>query len=247
MLEDCMTNRSGNFFQGSLVMALCLICIGVLLLFPHLGYDLGLDFDLWNLWPLILVFVGVSRLVRDNTRHRPAEGVLWILFGLLLLGRSLGLYYFHSHLIWPLLLIAMGVLLLSRHVPTRQTMNADRQSGDTETLQAFWVLGGGINRVDSKSFKGGSATSFLSNGKIDLLNADLREEAVIDVFSFLGKIEIFIPENWEASIQVASFLGSVKNKTGDVPTARPKQKPEFPKRLVIKGMAMLGDIEVSNG
>jgi predicted membrane protein len=151
-------------------------------------------------------------------------------------------------LIWPLLLIAAGILLLGQHVRRTHTdPDKDDRTGDSDRLHAFWFLGGGTLRVDSKKFRGGDVASFLSGGKIDLRNADFQNEAVVDVLSFLGKIEIIVPDGWEVSIQGTSLLGNMKNKTGEAVTIRPRQKPAESKRLVVKGLAFLGDVEVSNG
>jgi len=114
-------------------------------------------------------------------------------------------------------------------------------------LQAFWMLGGSRNRVDSKQFRGGNAAAFLSTGTIDLKNADFEGEVVIDTLSFLGKIIIVVPEHWEISMQGLSLLGNMKDKTGESVSIRPKAKTQGSKRLIVKGVAFLGDVEVTNG
>lgn len=244
-----MASQIRNLLSGRILTAFFLILIGALLLMPHFGYDWDIDF--WDLWPVILVFIGISSLSGEKGRTRPMEGAIWIAFGLLFLGSSLGFYHFHFHTVWPLLLIAVGVLLLSQHVrrSSRGVDSARTEGGGStggDTLQAFWMLGGSRNRVDSKHFHGGNAAAFLSTGTVDLKNADFENEVVIDTLSFLGKIIILVPDHWEISMQGVSLLGSMKDKTGETVSIRPKSKPAGSKRLVIKGLAFLGDVEVSN-
>jgi predicted membrane protein len=232
---------------GRILTAFFLILIGALMLMPHFGYDWNLDF--WDFWPVILIIIGISSLSGEKGNSRHLNGIVWIVFGLLFLGSSLGFYHFRFHMIWPLLLITAGVLLLSQHVRRSGVGPADeRKAGESggDALQAFWMLGGSRNRVDSKRFRGGNAAAFLSTGTVDLKNADFEGEAVIDTLSFLGKIIILVPEHWEISMQGMSLLGNMKDKTGESVSIRPKSKPAGSKRLVIKGLAFLGDVEVSN-
>jgi len=237
-----------NLLAGRILTAFFLILIGVLLLMPHFGYDWNLDF--WDFWPVILIIIGISSISGEKGKSRPMDGILWIIFGLLFLGSSLGFYHFHFHMIWPLLLIAAGALLLSQHVRRSKVEHAHEAEGNStggDALQAFWMLGGSRNRVDTKRFRGGNAAAFLSTGTVDLKNADFEDEVVIDTLSFLGKIIILVPDHWEISMQGMSLLGSMKDKTSESVSIRPKSKPAGSKRLVIKGLAFLGDVEVSNG
>jgi len=243
-----MASRIGDWLSGRILTAFFLILIGVLLLMPHFGYDWDIDF--WDLWPVIPILIGISSLSGGKGRPKALEGAVWIAFGLLFLGSSLGFYRFHFHMVWPLILIAAGVLLLSQHARMGRADSGRTEgggSGSGDTLQAFWMLGGSRNRVDSKHFHGGNAAAFLSTGTVDLKNADFESEVVIDTFSFLGKLIILVPDHWEISMQGVSFLGSMKDKTGETVSIRPKSRPAASKRLVIKGLAFLGDVEVSNG
>ena len=240
-----MASQIRNLLSGRILTAFFLIFIGALLLMPHFGYDWDIDF--WDLWPVILILIGISTLSGEKGKTKPLEGAIWIVFGLLFLGSSLGFYRFHFHMVWPLLLIAAGVLLLSQHAHGFGSARAAAGgSSGGDTLQAFWMLGGSRNRVDSKHFHGGNAAAFLSTGTVDLKNADFENEVVIDTLSFLGKLVILVPEHWEISMQGASLLGNMKDKTGESLSIRPKSKPAGSKRLVIKGLAFLGDVEVSN-
>jgi predicted membrane protein len=81
---------------------------------------------------------------------------------------------------------------------------------------------------------------------VDLKNADFENEVVIDTLSFLGKLIIVVPENWEVSMQGMSLLGNMKDRTGETVSIRPRSKPAVSKRIVIKGLAFLGDVEVAN-
>ena len=58
------------------------------------------------------------------------------------------------------------------------------------------VLGGGSRGNNSRSFQGGELTAVLGGCDIDLRQAAIDGEAVIDVFAICGGIEIRVPEDW---------------------------------------------------
>lgn len=245
-----MASQWKKWTEGRLLLAFTLILIGGLLLLPHFGY--GWSLDLWDFWPCILILTGISILGKGGSRR--VEAILWILFGFLFLGSSLGFYRFHFHLFWPLLVIAAGVLLLRQSLnrsgpaaASEQGSGPKESSGDSGAPHIFWFLGGNRHRIDSKRFRGVNVTSFLSSGAVDLRNADMEDEAVVDTLSFLGKIEILVPEGWEILLQGTSMLGNMKNETREIPSQKSRTKSGEPKRLIVKGLAFLGDVEVKNG
>jgi predicted membrane protein len=74
---------------------------------------------------------------------------------------------------------------------------------------------------------------------VDLREAEIEgDEAVITVNALMGGGVIRVPETWGVSMRVAAFMGghSLKAREGVQPT----------KTLVVKGVAIMGGIEVRN-
>jgi hypothetical protein len=259
-----MTSQWKKWTEGRLIVAFGLILIGLLLLMPFIGFDWSLD--LWDFWPCLLIFQGISVLGRSEGRR--ADGWLWIFFGALFMGSSLGFYHLHIGFVWPLLIITLGVMLLLRSRPnaasggnrgdragSSEPGKAGRPDGSagfryasdgSEIPQILWILGGTQHRIDSKRFRNGQVTSVLSKGTIDLTRADVEGEAELDVLSILGTVEVLVPEGWEIVIHGSSLIGNMKNETR---TGGSKGRTGSPaaKRLVVKGLALLGDVIMRNG
>jgi predicted membrane protein len=76
--------------------------------------------------------------------------------------------------------------------------------------------------------------------EIDLRQAAMQaDEVVINTFSFWGGIEIRVPEDWNVSTEILPLMGGCEDHTethGDRPH----------KHLVVKGMAIMGGVEVRN-
>jgi hypothetical protein len=250
--------------EGRVIAAFGLILIGLLLLMPYIGFDWSLD--LWDFWPCLLILQGISVLGRSEGRR--ADGWLWIGFGVLFMGSSLGFYRMHIDFIWPLLIVAVGVMLLLRSKPnpvrsdstdgpavsreTGKNGRFDESSGirgvsdSSDSPEILWVLGGNQHRVDSRHFQGARVTSILSKGKVDLTRADVEGEASLDVLSILGTVEILVPAGWEIAMHGSSLIGDMKNETRPEAGGRRAGSP-VAKRLTVKGLALLGDVIVRNG
>jgi hypothetical protein len=76
--------------------------------------------------------------------------------------------------------------------------------------------------------------------EIDLRNASIESgDAIIDVFAFWGGVEIRVPMDWTVIVDATPLLGGFDDKT------RPPETPSK-KRLVLKGYAIMGGVEISN-
>ena len=98
----------------------------------------------------------------------------------------------------------------------------------------------GVNRGNtSKTFRGGDLTAVFGGCQIDLRQAAIESEAVIDVFAMWGGIEIKVPENWSVSGRVTPILGGYEDKTRRVPDGTNQ-------RLLVRGLVIMGGVEIKN-
>lgn len=104
--------------RGGTVVGVVLVIVGFLMLFGrYVAW-----FDLFRLWPLIIVIGGIAQVLRPHGSEPPikrvAEGVGSIIVGLVLLGNTFGYIPWAVWItmlsLWPLLLVALGIELLGR-------------------------------------------------------------------------------------------------------------------------------------
>jgi hypothetical protein len=123
---------------------------------------------------------------------------------------------------------------VTRQVPDGPGADASSQ------LHGFAMLGGAEHQSNSGDFRGGDASAILGACKLDLRQASIKSgEAVLDTFALWGGIEIIVPPEWGVVLQGTPILGSYEDKT------RPPQQPNGP-RLVIKGVVLMGGVEIKN-
>ena len=145
-------------------------------------------------------------------------------------------------------LLLAGVVVLFktvRMVPQGYEWTVERFGKYTHTMTPglhflIPVVYGVGRKINAQNFRGGEATALLGGVKIDLHDAAITaEEAVIDVFAFWGGIEIAVPDGWAVVNRVVAVLGGAEDRT------RPPVSPTA-KRLVIRGICIMGGVEIKS-
>ena len=248
-----MSRHNARHGGTRIVIGLIVILIGVLALLDKMQlFEMRL---LASLWPLALVVAGVLRLARR--RHVAGSGTSQILgLGLIAVGTALtlsklGYINFQMRDWWPALLIGAGLLVLFKGLSSDARgesqsrgpgavlglSSGSRQSSDA-VLHATGVLGGGVIRNDSQAFQGGEVDAFMGGVEIDLRQASIETEAVLNVFAMWGGITIKVPLDWSVQVNAMALLGGIDDKS--VPPMNPT------KRLRIEGQAIMGGVEIRN-
>ncbi len=106
----CGGNPAGGMFIG-----LAVIAVGVLFLLRNVGI-LYFD-DIGRYWPVILIALGISKLSNIHSASHVTTGLILSGIGTVFLLRNLGYIYGDiGGYIWPGILIAVGLMILVRHL-----------------------------------------------------------------------------------------------------------------------------------
>jgi predicted membrane protein len=178
----------------------------------------------------------VLKLSQSRQSGSGLQGVLFVVAGTWLLLESLAIVHVSFWQLWPLLLVLFGTSMVLRGLRGRGAAIA---SDGNSTVSALAILSGVSRGNNSHSFKGGDLTSVMGGCEIDLRQATIEGEAVLDVFAMWGGIEIRVPEDWTVVSRVTPVLGGFEDKT------RPSQTA-IPRRLIVRGMVVMGGVEVKN-
>lgn len=220
---------------------------------PHLMFGLlimlvGVVFTLDNLeiadarrflryWPVGLIAIGLAKLWQVKNGYGSAlGGVLFVIAGGWLLLDNLNVIDVSFVDFWPVLLIAAGSIIVWQGIRGRQH---PLPGPADDTINAIAVLSGVNRGSNSNAFRGGELTAFMGGCEIDLRQAAVNGEAVIDVFAMWGGIEIRVPENWRVIGRVTPVMGGFDD------TTRPPQGASAHK-LIVRGVVLMGGVEVKN-
>jgi predicted membrane protein len=217
-----------------LVMGLAVIALGLVFTLDNLEIVDGRD--IIRFWPVAVIALGVAQLLQHRAVPRLVAAGTWMFIGTILLLRNLGLVHLHLWDLWPVVMIMIGVNLVWQAMDRRKAPAPDSAT----SVNALAIMSGIQRRTNTATFRGGELTAVMGGVEVDLRQADVSDgEAVIDVFAFWGGIKLRVPEQWLVVGKVMPLMGGFEDKT------RPP-KHDATKRLVIRGMAIMGGVEVVN-
>ena len=237
-----------NQQKNRVVLGTIIVVFGVLSLIDNL-HIFGMV-DIFSFWPTVFILIGIVKILQTQNRSSYVIGVIFIALGGLLTLEHLGFLYFRARDLWPLLLIGAGVLVISKgwvekeirtHINngvfnTRAANNGP--TDNTNTLNIVAVMSGNNMRKDTQDFRGGEVTAVMGGVDIDLRQASIQNEAVLNVFATWGGIVLKVPADWTVVSNAIPILGGVDDRT--VPPA------VTTKRLVIEGYVVMGGVEIKN-
>jgi hypothetical protein len=212
--------------------------MGVLFLLDNLDI---LDFrHAIGFWPLVFIIGGVALMSGTGPRSSNYVGAVLVGVGALMILGRLGFFIIRWHTLWPLVLIALGGLILYRTVGPGRVARPDLKDGTNldNVVDIAAILGGFERRLSTPDFRGGEITAVMGGCALDLRESSIVKEAVINVFVIWGGINIKVPPDWTVILNGTPVMGGFTEKTVSA--------PDKGKRLVITGYAIMGGVEVRN-
>lgn len=206
---------------------LMVVALGVILLLQNLGV---INYDSWRNHSSVffgsgLICAGVFAVIASVRLW--VAGVPLVMVGVGMILRGVGVVDINIwKFFWPVLVIVAGLALIFRFGPSRQ------KAADANKVAVFYGDG---SRVKGK-YDGGSLTAIFGGVELDLRDAKITNNAVIEVLVFCGGVSVLVPENIVVENDVRGILGDSDDKTSASASAKTK--------LYIRGECILGGFEV---
>lgn len=229
-----MRSMKKNFLVRAF-FGVTIVALGGILLLRNLEI---IKFDSWNVfwgtvWAAGLVLAGLVTIVSSRKLLTRAWGLL-----LMAAGVSIGLNAYGVidvsiwKLFWPVILIAVGLMMVFSIGSANRKRAEESGTDDNEKVAIFY---GEQSRVRG-DYTGGSATAIFGGVDLDLRQANIKDGAIIDVFTFCGGININLPDDVIVKNEVRGVLGGSDDKTMSKPSAK--------KTIYLKGECVLGGLEI---
>lgn len=162
--------------------------------------------------------------------------------------------------IWPVILIAVGALLIFRPRHRYKSLSQDEEKKNPDTpnivntlgledtrdysedfVDSTSIFGGSKKNIISKNFKGGDLVNIFGGTELDLTRADFTGTAVIELTTIFGGTKLVVPSNWVIKSEAVTIFGGMEDKRN---TQTLTDTPE--KVLLIKGTIIFGGIEIKS-
>lgn len=226
--------------SSQVVVGLMIVAVGVIFTLDNLGIIYAEDY--LRYWPAALVLIGAVKVWHARLDgHGWFGGLLFLGVGSYMLINRITYIRFDPRTIFPLALVFLGGYLVWRGIFGR---SGSGRSGDgLNRFSALAVMGGAARRSNAQNFEGADLTAIMGGFDVDLRDASIapNTEAVIDVFAFWGGIDLKVPEDWVVVNRIFPFMGGVDDKT-----RTPIATSAAPKRLVVRGIVIMGGINIRN-
>ncbi len=225
-----------------------LIAIGILWIADNF---LFFDFNLHELlfsWHTIFVIIG---LVLISNSRNSTIGIIFIVIGAFGMLNSFAPFNLHFRFrdYWPILLIIIGFLILSRKKALPITLQSKQETKDQsenqdsyygDTIDESMVFNSSNRLITSENFKGGRISAVFGSVKLNLYNAKLAAgENYFDLTCVFGGCEIIVPKNWKVIVNVTSIFGGFDDKRYSTPNSNYTEGV-----LIIQGTVLFGGGEI---
>ena len=201
-------------------------------------------------WQALIVVIGIYSGLKNNFQG-PAWFIMILVGGAFLLND----FYFEGELrrhIWPLILISVGAIFILRPRNRKQRWSwAEKLSsgGRIESIDNHEdvaditvIFGSAKKNMRTQNFSGGDITCIFGGAELDLTQADIQENVVIDVTTIFGGADLIIPAHWAIKSEIVTILGSVQDERPISPVATEHAE----KLIILEGTAILGGIRIKS-
>ncbi|MGC1385190.1 MAG: DUF5668 domain-containing protein [Candidatus Acidiferrales bacterium] len=233
-------------FSSGLLIGVSIIAWGVAILLNQLDLVSG---RIFGFWPIILVVFGLANLFEDGRGGRHVWGIVMVTCGLLLMGNELGLFRVRWDMIWPVMIIAVGIVMIWQSMGGSADLRTFIRFSNWTTkltdadVDAMAVFGGFKRKLQTKSFRGGRVVAMFGGYQLDLRQCDIEgDQAILEATSVFGGGEIRVPENWNVLLEGTGIFGGYS----DDRSVMDSDLPPNAKKLVLRGVALFGGVEVKN-
>lgn len=125
---------------------------------------------------------------------------------------------------------------------TTAEVNNATSFGTTENVEhinAVVAFSGLKKNIVAKNFKGGELTCFMGGAEINLSQADIQGNIILDVTNIFGGTKLVVPSNWIIQNEVTAVFGAVEDR-------RPLNTNllDTNKTMILKGTCLFGGVDI---
>ena len=243
--------------RGKIAGGLLVFGAGALLLLREMGQPIP-----WWLFSWKTLLIGIGLVMGIKHSFRRAFWMVPVLVGSANLFLDFYPETFNRHILWPVVLMILGLVLVFKPFRNRRKRDAFRpweqnpvvnqafsatdenKGGSTGSgspvLEINSVMGGVEKRITTKELQKCEINVVMAGAQVDFSQADFKKQAYLEINAVMGGIALVVPANWEIRSELNCVFGGVEDKRNVVSDA---SEPNL-KTLVLEGNVFMGGIEI---
>lgn len=253
-MKEQKKSKSNSSF--GIYVGIILISGGLIYLLNNLGYIEKSIIEIVITFPMLLLLLSLYWIFRKHFFW----GFLGVLISLIFLVPKVSTFYPNlitfpfenltlENTILPILFILFGIAIISKVVSKPKKKYTDKEYEFSEYFRNNKLFSGmdvifssSKNIVITPLFKGTEINTIFGGAVLDLRKTDIEEgETIIEVNVVFGGVEIYVPSNWEISINTTNILGGTKDSRFYT-----EGETSSTKKLIINGACIFGGVEIKN-
>lgn len=207
---------------------------------------------------MFLIVLGAFIWARQAFR-RPGGLILMLVGGFFILDDIIPGFYIGNYF-WPIVITAIGLWIMfaptgSRDRWKRKMMrkngNSNFQQPDQtsnapfdpeEIINSTTVFGACKKNIFSRDFKGGEADTYFGGTEINLSQADIKSNVVLEITQVFAGTKIIVPVNWQVKSEMVAVIGGIEDKR----PVHPARNDEDVKTLILRGTTIFGGVDIKS-
>ncbi|MBP3919950.1 MAG: hypothetical protein J6D28_00100 [Bacilli bacterium] len=224
---------------SSILWGFVLVIVGVILALNAFEItDISIFFDgWWTLFIIVPCFIGLF----DNNDGKTGN-VIGIVIGTLLLLSCRGIMDFNViwKLILPSILVIIGLSFIFKNAISSSVNNKikeiNKKNNNKENKEYISTFSGQKLDFRKEEFTGCRAQAIFGGMGLDLTDAIIKEDVVINASSIFGGIDIKAPADVNVKVNSTSIFGGVENKV--------KNKDSNKFTIYVNANCLFGGVEI---
>jgi len=202
-----MMNNFKNVLWG-----IVLVIVGVIIGTNSFGLtNINIFFDGW--WTLFIIIPCFIGLFTDKDK---TGSIIGLLVGVILLLSFNGIIDFDTiwKLLLPCIIVIIGLSLIFKNVFNTKVNEEIRElnSSKKDSKGYFAAFSGQNIDLSNEEFTGTDINAVFGGVKLDLRNAKIDKDALINASGIFGGVTILVPEDVNVKVKSTSLFGGVDNK-----------------------------------
>ena len=226
-----MMNNFKNVLWG-----IVLVIVGVIIGTNSFGLtNINIFFDGW--WTLFIIIPCFIGLFTDKDK---TGSIIGLLVGVILLLSFNGIIDFDTiwKLLLPCIIVIIGLSLIFKNVFNTKVNEEIRKlnSSKKDSKGYFAAFSGQNIDLSNEEFTGTDINAVFGGVKLDLRNAKIDKDALINASGIFGGVTILVPEDVNVKVKSTSLFGGVDNKI--------KNNNTNSKTIYINATCLFGGVDI---